>query len=266
MSDTTPGIYPDMRDEEQIMSEAQTPIQIPPADPMALLQQAISSDGIDPDRLGKLMDLAERWRDDQARMAYAQAMMQAQHDMPVIIRDRANTHTNSRYASLENIQSQIKDIYLRHGLTVSFSETEIDTEGWIRIQAVVTHRDGHSETFYQSGPIDDKGPQGKAVKTGLHGSQSTRSYLQRTLLCAIFALTIADQDKDGNRPVIPINEAQVAEINSLCEAVGDDLATLRRLLNAYQIEKVEELPAAKFRQAKTRLEATIAKQRNGGGS
>lgn len=247
-------------------NETHAPLAIAPADPMSMLAHAIDN-GVDPDKLDKLMALAERWHEGEAKRSYAAAMADAQRNMPVIVKDRQNTQTNSRYASLEMVQSSIKDVYLAHGLTVSFGDEPVERAGddrvWVKVVATVRHRDGHGETFFQEAPIDDVGIGGKRNKTGVQGLASTRSYLQRYLLCSIFGVTIADQDRDGNQPSIPINEAQVEELNSLCDAMDDDLATYRALINYYKIERIEQLPASKFRHAKTTVEKKIATKRGG---
>lgn len=234
-------------------------------DPMALYAQALDK-GLDPEKLDKLLDVADRWEAKNARRDFADAMMKAQQEMPVVVKDKTNTHTKSGYASYENVHRTIKGVYLRHGFTVSFGEVDCDQEGWIKIHAQVRHSGGHAEDYYQSGPVDDKGPKGNAVKTGLHGSQSTRTYLQRTLLCSIFSVTIADQDTDGNQPFKPITAEQERELDQMCEAFGDDYETGRRMKAFYGIESLGELSADQFARVKAQLEQRLEESKQTAGA
>lgn len=250
------------------MTESGTQIELVGSkDPMQMLGNALQQ-GVSPDSLGKLMDLAERWHDGEARRTYALAMSDAQAEMPVVVKDRFNSQTNSRYASLERVMSDIRDVYLRHRFTVSFTDCEAtarpgDDRAWVRVTAIVRHASGHQEEFYQEAPIDDQGIGGKKNKTGVQGMASTRSYLQRYLLTSIFGVVIADTDKDGNTSNVTINDGQADELDSLCRAVGDDMETYRKVINHYKIDDIHDLPASRFNQAKKRIEATINAKKAG---
>src|SRR5437899_340628 len=63
------------------MSDLELPVRV--QNPLALLQAAIDK-GMDPDKLGKLMDLAERWEKNQAANTFAEAIRTFQSEMPAV--------------------------------------------------------------------------------------------------------------------------------------------------------------------------------------
>lgn len=220
----------------------------PPAvTPLVLLQQAIDK-GLDADQLGKLMDLQERYEANRAKSEYAASMVACQREMPVIVRNRMNGQTNSKYATLEAIQEKIKGIYLKHGFSLSHGSADSPMAGHYRATCTVTHEGGHSEFFFLDVPPDDKGIKGSTNKTPIQALGSSLSYAQRYLECRIWDLTIADQDNDGNRdrPVATITEEQAIQIEDWIVTTGSDRA---KFLQAFRVDKVSDLPATKYQNA-----------------
>jgi hypothetical protein len=220
-------------------------VPTPTVTPLILLEQAIDK-GLDADQLGKLMDLQERYESSQAKSAYARAMVACQREMPVIVRNRMNGQTNSKYATLETIQEKIKGIYLKHGFSLSHGSADSPMAGHYRATCTVTHEGGHSEFFFLDVPPDDKGIKGSTNKTAIQALGSSLSYAQRYLECRIWDLTIADQDNDGNRPARTINESDAIQLKELIESKGVDI---KRFLDWAEVDKVELLPQSKHSQA-----------------
>lgn len=184
--------------------------------PLSIIEKMVQS-GTDPERLGKFLDLAERWERDQAVKAYAAAMNRCQQIMPVVIRDKVNGHTKSKYAPLEDVNNVIKPVYTKEGFSISFGEGTPAGEGSCRIIADVIHSGGHTRQYYADIPIDGAGIKGNANMTPTQGKGSTLSYGKRYLVCMIFNVTIADQDNDGNGPNLGGEEIKV--INQIIEEI-----------------------------------------------
>lgn len=200
---------------------ALAPIDTEPT-PMAMIAEAVRLD-LDPAKLHALMDLQQRVESREAEKMFTTAMAACQAEMPTVIRDRENSHTRSRYASLEQVQFAIKGTYLKHGFAVSVSEAESTKPDMIRVKLVLRHTGGHAETYYREAPNDSKGAKGNAVKTDLQGAQSTVSYLARQMLLAIFGVTVADQDRDGNEHAEPITQEQVKQLHDLLVQTDSDI-------------------------------------------
>lgn len=229
--------------------------------PITVLSSLINSGKLaDPQVIKDYLDLARVWKQGLAKEAYAKAMQLAQQEMPRVVRDKANTHTRSDYASLEQIQNAARPIYLKHGFTVSFSEDKSDKPEWIRVVALVRHVDGHSETHYREGPVDSLGPKGQAVKTVLHGAQSAFSYLTRQHLCGIFGLVIVDHDDDGNLGAVrSISDAQRQKLIALLEPAK---VSMEQLCEAFGVENISELPQDRFNEAHQRLARKVERVAN----
>lgn len=225
------------------------------SNPMQLIQSAIDAN-MGPEQLGKFLDLQERWEASRAREAFAVAMMAAQAEMPVVVKDKTNTHTNSRYASLETVQRNIKGVALKHGLSVSFGEEDCPRAGWVRVVASVRHVSGHVEKYHRDGPVDNVGAKGSPTKTELHGVASTGTYMTRHLLFGIFNITVADEDNDGNGTGgKPISNEQKSRLHQLLTETSTDVA---KFLQWGGVDELALLPASKFKDAEKMLMRKVA--------
>lgn len=186
---------------EVLIDETETrTLSVETMNPLMLIERAIDK-GMDPAQLKALVDLQEQWTAYQAKAAYARAMTDAQEEMPLIVRDAQNTHTQSRYARLETITHWAKPVYTKHGFALSFSEAESPKPNMKRVVCKVSHRDGHSESHWVELPIDGTGAKGgKSSMNEVQGCISTNSYGHRVLTCNVFNITIADTDLDGQAP------------------------------------------------------------------
>jgi hypothetical protein len=210
---------------------------------MVLLQMAMDKD-LDADKLEKLMQLHERAQDREAEREFAEAMNACQTEMPAIVRDALNKQTNSKYARLETVNEQIKGIYVRHGLSLSFGTESSPLEHHIRVTCDVMHSGGHVKHYQADFPLDDAGMQGSINKTPMHATGSTMSYGRRYLIYLIFNLSLANEDNDGNgsRPLPKISEEQAIQIKELLEDAG---MPLEEFLTLGRISKVEDLTLAR---------------------
>jgi hypothetical protein len=184
---------------EAVLTEEPVHLPAPTLTPLALLDKAIDR-GISPDQLGKLIDLAEAWRQSRAKEAFAAALCAVQAQAPVVVKDADNTQTKSRYARLESINKKLVPVYTAHGFSLAFGEEDDPKgrEGWTRIICDVTHRDGHMRTYHLDMPPEGEGIKGQRNMTLTHAKGSTLSYGRRYLVCMIANVTIANEDDDGN--------------------------------------------------------------------
>lgn len=230
------------------------------ANPLTLIQQAIGQ-GIDPERLGKLMDLQERWERNKAIQAYSQAMNECQKEMPIVVKDRKNEHTRSKYATLEAVSHAIKPVYTGHGFSISFDEAECTVAESIKVTATLRHSGGHSEQFSTIIPLDGAGIKGNANKTATQGKGSTLTYARRYLTLMIFNIAVADEDLDGNSENTPIGEDQIGEISALmnrCRAAQVPV-NVAKFCEMFGVNEITELPKSCFSAAKVMLNEKINK-------
>jgi len=182
--------------------------------PLVILQQLIEK-GADPAALSKMMDLAERYEQMRAQKEFSTALVAAQVEMPVIVKDTQNNRTNKNYAALETVQKAIRPIYTKHGFSISWGQGNSPREGYTRVLATLYHVGGFSKEFQGDYPLDGVGAKGGAVMNPLQGTVSSHTYAQRDMTRLMFNLTIADTDNDGEHIDPLLTPDQVKVVNEL---------------------------------------------------
>ncbi|MCU1464065.1 MAG: hypothetical protein JWO37_4140 [Acidimicrobiales bacterium] len=212
--------------------------------PMDMLDKAIQQNA-DIAVLEKLMGLQERWQANQARKAFDEAMASAKAEIPNISKNRTvdftsqKGRTNYRYEDLGEVAKTVSPILAKYGLSYRFRTASPVNEP-VTVTCIVSHREGHFEENTLCAGRDDSGN-----KNSIQAIGSTLTYLQRMTLKAALGLaaTIDDDgaNADGKPEVITID--QVGELVEMIESKGADKA---RFLKYYKVEKLADLPAAKF--------------------
>lgn len=203
------------------------------------------------EKLAALNEIREKMEDRRDEVEFHEQMALCQAEIGPIFTDAYNKQTQSRYAKLPAIDVVIRPIYTRYGFNVRH-ESETLGNGNIRIFCVASRR-RHSERVYLDAPADTTGPQGKAVKTVLHGTGSTTTYLRNKTLCMMFNLALKDpkEDDDGNRGgAAYLDDTQVDEMRgAFLAAKMADAEKMERFLHThtnYQANDVDEVLAADF--------------------
>lgn len=218
--------------------------------PAEMLQVAIAN-GIDLDKLEKMLLLQERWEANQANKAYSQSFALAQAEIDPVIKTKNNTQTHSNYADLSGVIEVAQPIYTKYGFSVIFYEGETPKPDHIRLYADVKHVLGHKETYYYDAPIETTGIRGNAMMTQQHGKASSVSYARRYLMCMIW--NISTKDNDGNSVVEEkIDKNKVDILNKLITELKVELP---KFLQYMAVENIEDIKATDFAKAKLMLES-----------
>jgi len=244
-----------------VQREPQDSKIIPATDaPMvAMIERIVMDPSIPIDRLEQMLAMKERMEDRaredgerQAKKAYFAAMSKCQAELPVVVKRRKNTHTNSTYADLAAIEEQAMPVIHAHGFSVSFQPDGYNDKGELRIKWEIAHDEGHSRDGVGEIPVDGAGSQGKVNKTGTQAFGSTATYGRRYLLCMLFNISTGD-DRDGNRPEDqggPISAEQADTLRKLIEDSGRDIV---KFCEYFKIEAIPDLSARDFGRAVTAL-------------
>jgi len=216
-----------------------------------MLSRAIEK-GLDADSLAKLVELQERVMAKQAEQEFAVSMRAAQGEIKPISRDRMNSQTSSKYATLEALNRIVVPVYTRYGFSLSFGTEDSSLEGYIRVVCDVLHIGGHSRRYHFDLPLDDVGIAGKTNKTRVHASGSTLSYGRRYLTMLIFNVAITDDDDGNGAGTEYVTEEQAATIKALADEVKADLP---KFLQYVKAGSIAEIPAAHYSRAVKALEA-----------
>lgn len=189
-------------DSTQIIETSQqaVPVVLPQeveSSPMGLMLKAISQ-GVQPEKLGEMMALQERWEANEARKAFnlAMAAFRQESEHLLIAKTSHVNYTGNKgvtdyhHAPLSEVVKIVSPVLAKHGL--SFRWRTEQQGGVIRVTCVITHRDGHSEeTSLEAAPDQSGG------KNAVQAIGSTTTYLQRYTLKAICGVSEADDDTDG---------------------------------------------------------------------
>lgn len=226
-------------------------------DPMvAMIERVVMDPSIPIDRLEQMVALKERMEDRaredddrQAKKAYFAAMSKCQAELPVVVKNKNNTHTRSKYADLAAIEEQAMPKIHEHGFAVSFQPDGYNDKGELRIRWEISHEGGHSRDGIGEIPVDGAGAKGAVNKTGTQAFGSTATYGRRYLLCMLFNISTGD-DRDGNRVEdvddSPIDEKQLSDLRALIAESGADIALF---CEKWKIDALPDLPARDFRDA-----------------
>jgi len=182
--------------------------------PVDLLRRALDS-GADLDRLERLMDLQQRYEENEARKAYVADMAEFKRNPPEIIKDKQVGYTGKdgfvgySHASLGNVTTAIVEGLAKHGFSHRWDTEQSGAN--VTVTCVLTHRMGHSERTTLTAAKDDSGK-----KNNIQQVASAITYLQRYTLLAATGLATKDQDDDATKAELDTSLADnwIARVNA----------------------------------------------------
>lgn len=223
--------------------------------PLDAILKAAQDPGTDVAKVESMIALYERMQASAARQAFNAAMVACQGEMPRVTKDaKIISHktgaVQSRYATLERIDSVVRPIYERHGFSISYN-TAAAENGKFVVTAIVRHSGGHSEEYRIPLALDQTG-----AKNDTQGMGSVMSYGRRYLLCSIFNIITEGEDNDGQGKVERLTAEQISNILNLLNAANRAEADLLRWLGA---AKLEDVAAARYSEILTAIGKASAK-------
>lgn len=173
-----------------------TPAPLTPMDMIAMAVQRGSS----VEELGKLWEIAEKVRKQQAEQAFVTAMTRFKQNAPTIEKTR-KAKVDSRkgpdagfaykYANLADVCNAVIKALADVGISHDWTQTKKGTQ--VIVTCTITHELGHSKSTELEAGLDDTGG-----KNNLQALGSTISYLERYSLLGVCGLAVDDeQDDDG---------------------------------------------------------------------
>lgn len=218
--------------------------------PMHLLEIAMTQ-GLDADKLGKLMELHFQWEKNEARKAFIVAMTAFKANAPEIAKNKHVQYNQVDYwhATLDNVVNTIAANLSKYGITHRW---ETSTDPKIRVTCILTHEAGHSESTTL-----EAGPDTSGSKNSIQAVGSTVTYLQRYTLLSATGLATKGQDDDGKTE--GMGAQQVEEYLSTINDASS-LPELQRVwTDAHKAAKaIKDLNAIKtFQDAKDKRKADL---------
>lgn len=204
------------------------------------LAAMLSSGQHDVASIERLWEIQKEWEDKEARKAYYKAMASAREEMPMVKRNRRNSHLNSEYADLDAMIATSGPTVAKHGLCYSFKYDQ-SQPGYVRTICTCTHEMGHSDSTEATMPVMEPIRGKESGRQATNACQSVgvaMTYGQRRSFAALFSIATGD-DNDANMfnapPPIPVATAE--QIKSIAELLkkADELipGTKGRWMEAY---------------------------------
>jgi hypothetical protein len=223
-------------------------------DPLtAMIERAARDPSIDLERLERLMQMQERAQLRQSEADFNEAMSAAQMEMRAVAADANNPQTRSKYASYFALDKEIRPLYSKHGISLSFDTDELSASDYVRIICYVS-KGGFTRKYHVDMPADGKGAKGGDVMTKTHAVGAAMTYGQRYLLRMIFNIAIGE-DKDGNHGMGElVSDQQLVELEKLATDVGANIGAFCKLL---KVDSLDKLPSRQFPSAVALLKSKV---------
>lgn len=171
------------------------------------------------EQLNHMMDLQDRWEANEARKAFTVAMTGFKAEPVEIFKRKQVAFLDVKYmhAELSDITDAIGAALAKHSLSYRWNIHQ--ESGSIKVDCILTHVLGHSETVTMTGAPDASGK-----KNAIQSIASTTTYLQRYTLLAITGMSTKGMDNDGRgdeqEPTIdPVAEKKEMDWKSTAEAL-----------------------------------------------
>lgn len=228
-----------------------------PQNPMEMIAYALAQNAT-PETLERLLALQERYERNQARKAYAQAIVKARKKIGPIFKSAevrmGAGRPGYRHTKLKDIDREAVPALGEYDLSYRWNTKVPDNKpDWVIVTCHVEHKDGHFEENSLAGPADTSG-----AKNPIQAIGSAVTYLCRYTVMAALGLSATDDDDDGHAAgnVEVITEQELVQLRERIEQVGQ---TEGRVCDYYGVVQLEDLPRAKFAAAMKKLDASAKK-------
>lgn len=240
------------------LHQHKAPAEIPP--PATMLQaiaRAAADPKVDAAKMRELLDMHKEIMADEAKIAFTQAFVDLQGQLPVINAKgriviegkQGKAGQNTPYATFNEINRVTKPLLQAHGFCLSFA-TEPGGEGRLLVKGYLDHVRGHRRETIFPLPAETSGS-----KNNVQGYGSTMSYGKRYATIALLNLVSESQedaDMDGAAVHEKISTDQLKKLIAIKDDVGADIV---RFCTYLKVSALADLPASRFEEAKAALEA-----------
>lgn len=160
--------------------------------PVVALGMAMLEKNPDPATLRELLAVQKDWEANEARKAYALALVALKRDLPTVIaRDSKVDYTSAKgrthytHASLAGVMDAITGALTQHGFSLAWNPSTVNNA--VSVTCRLTHAAGHFEETTIAAPPDMSGS-----KSAAQGVASTITLLQRYTALSLLGIATAD--------------------------------------------------------------------------
>lgn len=154
-----------------------------------------------PEALEKLLAVQKDYEQNEARKAYAVAMVSLKGSLPTTLGHNKPVKfgtTNYSYTTMAAVCDQLIPVLARYGFALTFDPST--SERGVTVKCQLRHAGGHVEESVMSAPNDTTGP----MKNPAQQALSSVTRLQRYLMLSMLGVATGDMpDADDNEPEAP---------------------------------------------------------------
>ncbi len=214
----------------------------------------------DSESIKTLAEIYERWQDKQAEREFNEALSEFQGECPIILKKKlvefptkSGGKFTSRYAEMDTIVEDTRELRCRHGFSHTFDREVSDTR--VSAWCVLRHRAGHQTRTPFSVPMP------KEIKLSeAHTIAGLVTFCERYAFRGALGITTG-LDNDGKEFTTnneTISPGQVDALQKLIEETGSDGEAFWRFA---RVQRLEDLPLADFPRVQQALFAKRGKQK-----
>ena len=246
----------DQGDEVPVVNAGQ--ISTIQATPLSLIAQAIGK-GMSVSDLTGLFELQQRFEQQQAARAFAEAITAFQSECPQIEKWKEGAKGAYKYAPYESVMAVAGPIMVKHGIVATFTTKQTDKGLDVSCRIRVGTHCEVTELFMPT----------SAPNNMINAAQNqgiTLSYARRNSLKMALNVVERGEDADGSLLGDFINPTQIGEINGLidqCSRAGCPVH-FQKFLEWLGIDSLDKLPQRELGKATTELRNKLAGHLKGG--
>lgn len=188
----------------------------------------------------RLLAMRRELKAEFAKAAFDRDMARFQGECPVIgknrmARDESKNKDLYKYAPLDSIVEQVKDLLQKYGFSYAFKT--VNTAESVKVTCIAKHREGHAEESTMETTLATR----TQIMSGPQQTASTVTFNKRYAFCNAFGIMTGDEDTDAQelpsaptkeyaKPVqttakevattFPPSKSQLDLIRQLCEKKG----------------------------------------------
>lgn len=229
-----------------------------------IIDMAIKSQDVDIVKLQALLDMQERIMKHEREASFNRDYLAAKLEMPRVTKDGAVEYAEDKnkpngpkvkafnFATYENIDKVIRPIEQKYGFTRIFTTKQRgDAGGGCIVHCQLLHKDGHFKEAEIGVALDTSGG-----KNNIQAMGSSFSYGKRYTTEMLWDIVKEGADNDGNYDMLPIDDAQFAEISKL---IKDSDTDVTRFCSHLKIESLRAMTNKLYPKAVQDLKSKIAK-------
>jgi hypothetical protein len=130
-----------------------------------------------------------------AEVDFNEALSLCQSEIQLVINDAKGQHKN--YATYKALDHEVRPIYIRHGMSISFGSADCSIPNHILVTCQVS-RGLHTRHYQLPMDASGEGPKGSGALSKPHAILAAMEYGRRCLLKAVFNIVTGDEETVTN--------------------------------------------------------------------